>query len=345
QTITFTIFIRTKIIVDIFHIIPLLAAKVIKNINYTRTLSKMKTTKVLFFALLIAVMAALPKGAMSQVTIGQDKSPETFSVLELISSGDKGLRLPQLSTTAIDDLGDQIRSSLDANYKNLARGLTVYDSTLNCVKYWKGTDEVWVGIGCPSAPPLAPTLAHTQVVCGTTVADLKPIGLNWYDAATGGTLLSGSTELTDGNTYHASQTLNGVESTTRTAVTVTLEANCGPITEPNPDPAYKIFSPVAVMYTYQYQDLEVYKGVTTGGNATSYQWKVNRKSQPCNVVEIPADNGGTVKIFRVPSLFPETAQTWSSDELKTLLGSVHKNDTLIFSCEYTNPNTVTSQTG
>ncbi|MDR3326888.1 MAG: hypothetical protein LBT04_01945, partial [Prevotellaceae bacterium] len=297
----------------------------------------MKTTKVLFFTLLFAAVL-LPTGIKAQVTIGYDKAPEPFSVLELISGGDKGLRLPQLSTTAIDDLGEQIKTSLDANYKNLARGLIVYDSTLNCVKYWKGTDEVWVGIGCPSAPPLAPILADAQKVCGTTIADLEPSGLNWYAAETGGTALSGSTALVDGATYHASQTVSGVESTIRTAVTITLETNCAELSPT----AYNIFSPVSVMYTYQYQDLELYKGVNTGGNATSFQWKVNRKNQ-ATVVNIPAAKGGTAQTFRVPSNFGTVGSAWSA-ELNTLLGNVNKNDILIFTCEYTNPNTTTPQT-
>jgi hypothetical protein len=99
-------------------------------------------------------MATLPKSAMSQVTIGADSVPQNFSVLELISNGKRGLRLPQLTTAEVNNLGAQIKAG-NAEYKNLARGLTVYDSTQNCVKYWKGMDEVWVGIGCPP-PPDAP---------------------------------------------------------------------------------------------------------------------------------------------------------------------------------------------
>ncbi|MDR3327888.1 MAG: hypothetical protein LBT04_07200 [Prevotellaceae bacterium] len=44
----------------------------------------MKTTKLLLFPLLFAAMATMPKSAMLQVTIGLDKAPEPFSVLELI---------------------------------------------------------------------------------------------------------------------------------------------------------------------------------------------------------------------------------------------------------------------
>jgi hypothetical protein len=153
----------------------------------------------------------MPKDAMSQVTIGSSDEPQAFSVLELISGGDKGMRLPQLSTPAIDNLGDQIRNSPDANYRDLARGLTIYDSTQNCVKYWKGTDEVWVGIGCPPPPPAPTNVTHAQTAC--TVGDLLPngSGFKWYAVAVGGTALTAATSLSNG-TYHVSQIVDGVES-------------------------------------------------------------------------------------------------------------------------------------
>jgi hypothetical protein len=43
----------------------------------------MKISKLLFITLLMTAMATMPKSAMLQVTIGADKSSETFSVLEL----------------------------------------------------------------------------------------------------------------------------------------------------------------------------------------------------------------------------------------------------------------------
>ena len=58
----------------------------------------------------------------------------------------------------------------------------------------------------------------------STIADLVVSGtnINWYTAATGGTLLPTSTILVDGNTYYASQTLNACESGVRIAVTVSI---------------------------------------------------------------------------------------------------------------------------
>ena len=64
----------------------------------------------------------------------------------------------------------------------------------------------------------------------------------WYDAATSGNIVAGTTTLVTGTTYYASQTISGCESTTRLAVTATtgpclgLEAfdNTGFSFYPNP---------------------------------------------------------------------------------------------------------------
>jgi alpha-tubulin suppressor-like RCC1 family protein len=73
---------------------------------------------------------------------------------------------------------------------------------------------------------LAPTATDTQSFCqGATVASLVATGtaLQWYDVATNGTALAGTTLLTTGN-YYVSQTLNSSESP-RTTVAVTVNAN------------------------------------------------------------------------------------------------------------------------
>jgi hypothetical protein len=73
----------------------------------------------------------------------------------------------------------------------------------------------------------APTGAASQTFCaGKTVADLVTTGTNikWYDAATAGSVLLSSTVLVNGTTYYATQTVSGVESTNRLAVTATVNA-------------------------------------------------------------------------------------------------------------------------
>ncbi len=60
-----------------------------------------------------------------------------------------------------------------------------------------------------------------------TVANLIAAGtdVNWYDAAIGGNLLSPTTILVHGNTYYASQTIEGCESQNRLAVLVIIVLN------------------------------------------------------------------------------------------------------------------------
>jgi hypothetical protein len=74
----------------------------------------------------------------------------------------------------------------------------------------------------PSSIP-APTGLAIQVYAGTsTIAALTATGttIQWYDAASAGSLLPNTTALVDGTTYYASQTTTCGESTTRLAVTV-----------------------------------------------------------------------------------------------------------------------------
>jgi uncharacterized repeat protein (TIGR02543 family) len=86
---------------------------------------------------------ALMSGAVlnAQVTIGQNKSPEPFSVLELISNNTRGLRLPQMSNT-------EKATAFGANNATLiaagidAMGLQIFNTTAICVETWNGT--AWI---------------------------------------------------------------------------------------------------------------------------------------------------------------------------------------------------------
>ncbi len=77
--------------------------------------------------------------------------------------------------------------------------------------------------------PGPPTGAPLQSFCTETspeVSDLVAAGssLKWYTAASGGSLLPGSTPLTNGTHYFASQTVSGCESVTRLDVTATVSS-------------------------------------------------------------------------------------------------------------------------
>jgi hypothetical protein len=58
-----------------------------------------------------------------------------------------------------------------------------------------------------------------SIMAQNKVSDLSPAGAKWYSAPTGGTLYSGSDALINGTIYYGSQTVNGIESTSRLAVT------------------------------------------------------------------------------------------------------------------------------
>ncbi len=109
---------------------------------------------------------------------------------------------------------------------------TINPSPMATTTYW--CDVTVNGVTCRktvtitvNSIPAAPTGALTQTFCATpapTVASLTATGtgVQWYAAATGGTALATTTALVSGTTYYATQTLNACESTTRLAVTVTL---------------------------------------------------------------------------------------------------------------------------
>lgn len=70
-----------------------------------------------------------------------------------------------------------------------------------------------------------PPIAVNQSFCvNAKLSDIVITGSNikWYDAATNGNILPIGTNLVSGNVYYASQTINSCESSTRTAVQVTL---------------------------------------------------------------------------------------------------------------------------
>lgn len=98
----------------------------------------------------------------------------------------------------------------------------VYPAT-SCGAFGFGQVEDYL-LNIQNCTTAAPTATAAQTYCGgATVASLVATGtvVKWYAAATGGTALAATTPLVNGTTYYASQTV-GCESTTRTAVTVTI---------------------------------------------------------------------------------------------------------------------------
>src|SRR5688572_9672938 len=113
-----------------------------------------------------------------------------------------------------------------------------------------------------------PTATSPQTFCSNTnptVADLTATGSNlqWYNVATGGSPLAGTTALVSG-TYYVSQTVSGCESG-RTPVTVTVTASALP-TATSPQTFCSNTNPTVADLTATGSNLQWYN-VATGGSA------------------------------------------------------------------------------
>jgi hypothetical protein len=117
----------------------------------------------------------------------------------------------------------------------------------------------------------APIAASPQTFCSNTnptVANLTATGtaLQWYNVATGGSALAGTTALVSG-TYYVSQTVSGCESG-RTPVTVTVTATTAP-TATSPQTFCSNTNPT-VQSTATGTNLQWYN-VSTGGSPLQQQ--------------------------------------------------------------------------
>ena len=89
----------------------------------------------------IALLSGLPVKA--QVKIGDQDPPKAFSILELASGNNKGLRLPQITNTAQRDAAF---TNVSAFYSDpLSRGMQIYNIDTKQVETWDGSR--WVGSG------------------------------------------------------------------------------------------------------------------------------------------------------------------------------------------------------
>ncbi|MDR1372690.1 MAG: hypothetical protein LBJ17_06145 [Dysgonamonadaceae bacterium] len=86
----------------------------------------------------------------AQVTIGDLKDPESFSILELEGGGTRGLRLPQLSTQERNDM----QVTFGAKTTVEAVGLQIFNTTTGCVETWNGVE--WI----QKCAPIPITNAH-----------------------------------------------------------------------------------------------------------------------------------------------------------------------------------------
>jgi hypothetical protein len=93
--------------------------------------------KMLFLMLFLLILGTI---ASAQVAIGDNKTPENYSLLELISNGSNALRLPQLTT--------EERDNLVLSGQTLAEGLIIFNKSTKCVDYWNGLS--WISQCAPT---------------------------------------------------------------------------------------------------------------------------------------------------------------------------------------------------
>jgi hypothetical protein len=143
----------------------------------------MQNNKILFtFTVLFLIVALFTTPVKSQVTIGDLGTPESFSLLELVTTRHKGgLRLPQLTTAE--------RDALDlASDPEAAEGLLIYNTDTNCIEYWNLSK--WVSDEAPAPAPIAGarTITSVDVMFDTQnqtlevyfTEDKQPANFEWY---------------------------------------------------------------------------------------------------------------------------------------------------------------------
>jgi hypothetical protein len=117
---------------------------------------------------LVMLLFLATVSAQAQVTIGGKKIPSPFSILELISgsesnTGNRGLRLPQLTTEERETLEDT--DDFQNEKTDKAVGLQIFNTTTRCVETWNGTK--WIqSCGEDGARPATGRLAYRNSYSG-----------------------------------------------------------------------------------------------------------------------------------------------------------------------------------
>ncbi|MGE5942794.1 MAG: gliding motility-associated C-terminal domain-containing protein [Flavobacteriales bacterium] len=149
---------------------------------------------------------------LADVTTGQ-----TYNLFDLLTGED------QTGTWSDDDTTGALSGNM-VTLDGLAEG--TYNFTYDVAAI--GTcDDINVTVSIIINDTPTPTALATQEFCDTaTIANLVATGttIQWYDNATGGIPLAGTTALVDGEDYFASQTdaITGCESSVRIAVITTI---------------------------------------------------------------------------------------------------------------------------
>jgi len=119
---------------------------------------------------------------------GSGAAPDSSAILD-VSSTTQGFLLPRMSTAQRDAI------------VNPALGLTIFNTTVNCLQWWNGT--VWFD-GCGNNVPAVPTYPAGTVHCGgvaTLIVDITnpTTGKTWMDRNLGASQVAVNS--TDVNSY------------------------------------------------------------------------------------------------------------------------------------------------
>uniref|UniRef100_UPI003D6A70B5 LamG-like jellyroll fold domain-containing protein n=1 Tax=Kordia sp. TaxID=1965332 RepID=UPI003D6A70B5 len=145
----------------------------------------------------------------------------TRTIAEISANMSTDLTLPQTGLVAYYKFNQGVVNADNSSETTLLDATSnTLNGTLNNFAL-TGSTSNWTGIAVTSVPT---TNFTTQIYTGDDkdLDDLQVTGtgIQWYAAASGGAVIPSTTLLTDGTTYYASQTIAGVESTERLAITV-----------------------------------------------------------------------------------------------------------------------------
>lgn len=91
---------------------------------------------------LVLVLFLLPPSMRGQVTVGDGTPPQDFSILEVVSNGTGGFRLPRLTNGQRQTLEES--TAFQTEIVGKGKGLTIYNTSVDCVEYWNGIR--WISI-------------------------------------------------------------------------------------------------------------------------------------------------------------------------------------------------------
>ncbi|MFA5647232.1 MAG: gliding motility-associated C-terminal domain-containing protein [Bacteroidales bacterium] len=166
---------------------------------------------------------------------------------------------------------------------------------------------------------IAPTGPANQEFCaGATIADIEVTGtdVKWYDAPVGGVELANDYMLVNGESYYATQNLNGCESINRLAVTVEVNPILPVSVTIAADPGEEICEGTSVTFTAT----PVNEGV-----APTYQWILNGGNvgddQPTYTTDALA-NGDVVAVILTSSETCTLGSPATSNEITVVVNEI-----------------------